>query len=85
MKGVVSVISCPECAIVGSTVWPPRSVNTTAIAVSVAVNLIERPPRTLKWTCVEVAVGIAVAPPIDEPPKYASALELIFSNVPWTP
>jgi hypothetical protein len=34
--------------------------------------------------CVDVAVGITVAPPILEPPKWASALELMLENVAWT-
>jgi hypothetical protein len=48
------------------------------------VDLTDEEPRRPKWTCVEVAVGITVAPPMEDPPKYASALELIFLNVAWT-
>jgi hypothetical protein len=84
MNGVVSVISRPEEAMVGSTVWPRRSVKYIPIEVSVAVYVTDSEPKRLKRICVAVNVGSASAPPIDEPPKYASALELMFSNVAWT-
>jgi len=84
MKGVVSVISRPEGVIVASIACPRTSVKNAPIAVSVTVDLTDEEPRRPKWICVEVAVGITVAPPMEDPPKYASALELIFLNVAWT-
>ena len=63
------MISSPDDAIVGSIVWPRTSVNHVPILVSVAVISDVRDFKILKYVCVDVAVGITVAPPILEPPK----------------
>jgi hypothetical protein len=85
MNGVVKVISTPVEAIVGLMVWPSRSVNQIPTAVSVNVYRKTDRPIFFVYVLVAVAVGLTVAPPMLEPPKAASACELMLEKVAWTP